>query len=307
MLKPRALRPGDRVAILSPASPFKREDFDRGVAELRVLGFEPVYDDRVFARRSYVSGDASLRAGAFLDAWRDPDVAALIAVRGGYGSAQMLPLLDSDTLRRTPKVLVGYSDITSLLVHLTSRCRLVAFHGPMLAGKLARGEAGYDRPSLLHALTQTTPFGALRPAGLETLVAGTAHGPLHGGTLTQLLGSLGTPFAFDPPDGYVLFVDEVGERPYRIDRMLTQLHQAGLVARASGIVFGQLPDCDEPRGEPRAREVVADLLRGFHGPVLYGFPSGHTTTPAITLPLGVSVAVIADHDPRLVIEEAAVV
>lgn len=307
MLKPRALRPGDRVAILSPASPFKREDFDRGVAELRALGFEPAYDDRVFARRSYVSGDAALRAGAFLDAWRDPDVAALFVVRGGYGSAQMLPLLDPDALRRTPKVLVGYSDITSLLVHLTGRCGLVAFHGPMLAGKLARGEEGYDRLSLLHALTQTTPFGPMRPAGLETLVEGKARGPVLGGTLTLLLASLGTPFAFDPPGGYVLFVDEAGERPYRIDRMLTQLHQAGLVARASGIVFGQLPDCDEPHGELRARDVVADLLHGFHGPVLYGFPSGHTTTPAITLPLGVAVTVIADGDPRLVIEEAGVV
>jgi muramoyltetrapeptide carboxypeptidase len=305
MLKPRALKPGDRIAVVSPASPFDRDEFDAGLGELRALGFEPVHDARVFARRGYVSGEARLRADAFMDAWRDPAIAGVVAVRGGYGSVQLLPLLDPAELRQTPKVFVGYSDLTSMLVFL-GNCGIVSFHGPMLAGKLGRGDEGYDRASFLAAVTGTAPLGAMRPAGLETLHAGTARGPLVGGTLSQVLASLATPYAFDPPAGCLLFIDEVGERPYRLDRMLTQLRLAGLLDRAAGIVFGQMPRCDEPRGDPRARSVVQDLLAGFRGPVLYGFPSGHTTTPAMTLPLGIEAAIVADDDPRLVIEEAAV-
>ena len=144
---------------------------------------------------------------------------------------------------------------------------MVAFHGPMLAGRLAAGEAGYDRDSFERALCRREPMGELAPAGLETVRSGEARGPLLGGTLTQLLASLGTPFAFDPPQGLVLFLDEVGERPYRLDRMVTQLRQTGLLARASAIVFGELPRCDEPSGAADGRERhVRDLFADFPGP-----------------------------------------
>jgi len=305
-LRPPALAQGDRVAIVAPSSPFERAELDDGAAELRALGFEPVYDESVFARRGYVAGDAAVRARALMEAWRDPDVAAVVAVRGGYGSAQMLPLVDRDTLRRTPKALVGYSDVTTLLAFLTTGCGLVAFHGPMLAGRLARGPAGYDRESFRRCLCEAAPYGELAPPGLETLRPGEAAGVLLGGTLTQLLASLGTPWAFDPPPGHVLFLDEVGERPYRLDRMLTQLAQSGVLGRASAVVFGELPGCDEPGGAPAAKATVADVLRDFPGPVLFGLPSGHTTSPALTLPLGVTARVFGGPRPRMIIEEAAV-
>lgn len=306
MIKPRALRAGDRLAIVAPASPFDREEFDRGLAELRALGFDPTFDDRVFARRSYLAGDPATRAGAFADAWRDPSIAGLVAVRGGYGSVQVLPYLDGDLLRQTPKVFVGYSDNTSLLTFLTLGCALVAFHGPTVAGRLARGFAGYDRDSFLRAIMRAEPLGELAPASLEAIRPGEAAGPLLGGTLTQLAASLGTPYAFRPPAGHVLFLEDVGERPYRLDRLLTQLRLAGVLAGAAGIVFGEMRDCDEPGGRLSARTVVADVLRDFPGPVLFGFPSGHTTGPAWTLPLGVAARVIGVGQPRLVIEEAAV-
>jgi muramoyltetrapeptide carboxypeptidase len=306
MLKPRALRPGDRIAVVAPASPFTREEFDAGVAEIQALGFEPVFDDRVFARRGYVAGEPSVRAAALHDAWGDPSIAALVGVRGGYGSAQILPLLDRDLVRRVRKVFIGYSDLTSMLVFLTGECQLVAFHGPMLAGRLGKGEAGYDRASFLACVTRSQAPGEFRPPGLEALRPGEASGPILGGTLSQLVASLGTPFAFSPPENFVLFLDEVGERPYRIDRMFTQLRLAGIVARASAIVFGELPGCDEPAGEPSARAVAADLVRDFPGPVLAGFPSGHTTGPAWTLPFGVRGRVVAHGAPALVIDEGAV-
>ena len=306
MRKPRALAPGDRIALVAPASAFDRAQFEAGVDELRVLGFEPVFDDSVFARQRYLAGPASLRAKALQAAWADPSIAGIIAVRGGYGSAQVLPLLDPGVAGRTAKVLVGYSDVTSLLTFHTLGCRIVSFHGPMLVGRLGRRDAGYDRDSFLRAIGRAEPMGELAPEGLDTVRPGEASGMLVGGTLTQLLASLGTPFAFDPPDGCVLLLEDVAERPYRLDRMITQARQAGWFTRTRAIVIGQLPQCDEPSGEVTARSVIQDLFADFSGPVIFGFPTGHTTGPAMTLPLGVGCRVIAGARPRLVIEEAAV-
>jgi muramoyltetrapeptide carboxypeptidase len=306
MIKPRALKPGDRLAVVSPASPFSREEFDLGIAEIRGLGFVPVYDESVFARERYVSGSAHVRAAAIRDAWKDREIAGLIGVRGGYGSAQVLPLLDREAAAAGRKPFIGYSDLTSILTFLTCDAGLIAFHGPTVAGRLHRGGDGYDRRTFLDALCRTEPMGELAPPGLETLRAGEATGELFGGTLTQILASFGTPWAFQPPAGYALFLDEIGERPYRLDRMVTQLRQSGMLARAAAVVIGELPKCDEPGGDLTARSVMAELFADFPGPVLIGFPSGHTEGPAMTLPFGVRCRVVGGRAPKLVIEEAAV-
>jgi len=306
MRKPRALTLGDRLAIVAPASPFTREDFECGVGEIRNLGFEAVYDESVFARQGYVAGSPQVRAAAIHAAWNDPTIAGVIGARGGYGSVQVLPLLDRELARRACKPFIGYSDLTAVLTFLNFGCELVAFHGPMLAGRLGRGADGYDADSFERALCRLEPMGELKAPGVEALRDGEVAGVLVGGTLTQLVASLGTPFAFAPPSGCVLFLDEVGERPYRLDRMVTQLRQAGLLARVAAVVIGQLPKCDEPSGEPSARAVMAELFADFPGPVLIGFPSGHTVTPAMTLPFGVQARVIAGSHPRLVVEEPAV-
>ena len=307
MLKPPRLRSGDRIAIVAPASSFQRDEFDKGVSEIERLGFEPVFDESVFAQHAgYLSGTGDLRARVFLDAWRDPSIKALIAVRGGYGSVHMLPFLEKADLRQTPKVFVGYSDLTTVLAYLTTRCGIVSFHGPMLDRRLSRRDEGYDRGSFLGALTRSEPLGEIGAGTLETFCKGEASGLLMGGTLAQLVASLGTPYAFNPPDGYVLFLEDAGERPFRLDRMLTQLRLAGVLGTASAVVLGEFTGCDEPRGEPTAKGVLADLLRDFHGPVVYGFPSGHTAAPFVTLPFGVRARVVADGQSRLIIEEAGV-
>lgn len=306
MRKPRALSPGARLALVAPASAFDRDEFDRGLEEIRRLGFEPVYDDTVFDRQRYLAGSPEARAAAIRQAWRDQSIAGVIAVRGGFGSMQVLPLLDVVEMQRTPKPFVGYSDLTAVLTFLTIGCELVAFHGPMLAGRIARGAAGYDRDSFIGALCRTEPLGELTAPSLETIRGGEARGMLLGGTMTQLVSSLGTPYAFSPPSGHVLFLEEVGERPYRLDRMVTQLGQSGILARAAAVVIGELPKCDEPNGPVSARGVMADLFADFPGPVLIGFPSGHTMGPAMTLPFGVQARVASGQQPRLVIEEAAV-
>jgi muramoyltetrapeptide carboxypeptidase len=307
MLKPSRLRPGDRIAVIAPASPFGRDEFDKGLVELQSLGFDAVFEESVFAEHGgYLSGSGDVRAKAFLDAWRDPSVRALIAVRGGYGSVHLLPYLAKHNLRETPKAFIGYSDLTSVLTYLTAGCGIVSFHGPMLDRRLGSGIAAYDRDSFVRALTSPEPLGELASPSLETFTEGEAAGPLFGGTLAQLVASLGTPYAFAPPAGHVLFLEDVSERPYRIDRMLTQLRLAGILESASALVLGEFVECNEPGGELSARSVLADLLKDFEGPVVYGFPSGHTTAPLVTLPFGVRAHVVANGRPRVIIEEAGV-
>jgi muramoyltetrapeptide carboxypeptidase len=307
VLKPRAVHPGGRVAIIAPASPFPRDEFESGVAEVRSLGFEPVFDPGVFDCRRYVAGDAGSRARALMAAWQDPGIAAILTARGGYGSVELLPYLSIGTLRQSPKLLVGYSDVTALLSFLPTRCRVTAVHGPTVAGRLGGGPAGYDRATFLGALTTASPVGALPAPGLDVILSGEADGPVLGGNLTQLAASMGTPYAFDPPDGCVLFLEDVNERPYRVDRLLTQLRQCGVLQRARALVFGEFPGCDEPDGTITAREVVADAVRDFAGPVLWGLPSGHTLGAVVTLPLGVRGQIVTTPHPAVVLLESAVV
>jgi muramoyltetrapeptide carboxypeptidase len=306
MRKPRPLQPGDRIAIVAPASSFAPDQLTAGVEELRSLDFVPVYDPSIFDRDGYTAGAASVRAEAFRRAWMDPDIAGIGAARGGNGSVQLLPLLDPSEIADSAKPFIGYSDNTSLLTWLTLTCGVVTFHGPMIDRRFARGPAGYDRDSLLRCVTRPAPIGLITDARVEVLQHGEASGMLIGGTMTQLAASLGTPYAFDPPEGCVLFLDEVAERPYRVDRLFTQLRLAGIIGRASALVFNELPRCDEAGGTPAIRDVVAGLTRGFSGPVLFGLPSGHTDSPTLTIPFGVRARIETRGRPGLIIDESAV-
>jgi muramoyltetrapeptide carboxypeptidase len=265
VIRLRRLAPGDRVALVAPASSFPPEEVEAGVAELARLGLEAVYDPSIFDKERFVAGSVQTRVDAIHKAWADPAVAALIAVRGGYGSAQLLPLLDTHLLRSSCKPLIGYSDITALL-SLYLQNGMTAIH--------------------------------LHP--------GSATGVLAGGTLTQLMASMGTPWAFDPPADCVLFLEDIGERPYRIHRLLTQAAQSGVFARARAIVFGEFPGCDEAGGDPAIKDVLREFTADFRGPVLFNFPSGHTSGPTWTLPFGVSAEVVGGPAPVVRILEAAV-
>jgi muramoyltetrapeptide carboxypeptidase len=301
----RRLKPGDRVALVAPASSFAPEEIAAGVAELARLGLEAVYDDAIFAKATFVAGSVETRARSILRAWHDPGIAALIAIRGGYGSAQLLPHLDSNAMLTARKALIGYSDITSLL-NLYVRHGLAAIHGPMIERRLSRGPSAYDEATFRKVLMQAEPAGDLRPPQLESLRPGTASGVLVGGTLTQLMASMGTPWAFDPPPGAIIFLEDVAERPYRIHRLLTQAAQAGLFANASAILFGEFPGCDEPGGNPVIRDVLREFTADFTGPVLLNFPSGHSQGPTWTLPFGVKAEIVGGPSPVVRILEAAV-
>ena len=305
MIPLRRLEAGDRVALVAPASSFPHEEIDAGVAELRRLGLEAVYDRSIFDKERFVAGSAESRASAIHEAWSNPDIGALIAIRGGYGSAQVLPLLDTALLRKARKPLIGYSDITALL-NFYLQHGLAAIHGPMIDRRLSKGPSAYHEESFRRVVMTAAPAGDLCPDHVETLHAGSARGVLVGGTLTQLMASLGTPWAFEPPGDCVLFLEDVGERPYRIHRLLTQAAQAGILKKARAIVFGEFPGCEEPGGDPAIRDVLRDFTTGFGGPVLFNFPSGHTAGPTWTLPFGVRAEVVGGTSPVLRVLDAAV-
>lgn len=305
MIPLRRLKPGDRVALVAPASSFPPEEIESGVAELARLGLEAVYDDAIFAKAMFVAGSIETRARSILQAWHDPGIAALVAIRGGYGSAQLLPHLDPKAMLAARKALIGYSDITALL-NLYVRHGLAAIHGPMIDRRLSKGPAAYDEASFRKVMMQAEPAGELRPPQLEALCPGTASGVLVGGTLTQLMASMGTPWAFHPPPDAIIFLEDVGERPFRIHRLLTQAAQAGVFRNASAIVFGEFPGCDEPGGNPVIRDVLREFTADFKGPVLMNFPSGHSQGPTWTLPFGVQTEVIGGPRPVVRILEAAV-
>lgn len=305
MKRLRRIQPGDRIALVAPASSFHHEEIAAGVAELERLGFEAVFDKSIFDKERFTAGTIDARVKAIHNAWTDPHIAALIAIRGGYGSAELLPYLDVTMLQAGRKALIGYSDITALL-NLYLRSGLMAIHGPMIDRRISRGVAAYDEASLLDVMSLAEPAGLMRPDGLETLHAGTASGMLTGGTLTQLMALAGTPWAFDPPHGCVLFLEDVGERPYRIHRLMTQMTHAGIMEKAAAIVFGEFPGCDEPGGDPAIRDVLRDFTRDFGGPVLFNFPSGHTSGPTWTLPFGARVEVNGGSSPSLTVLESAV-
>lgn len=305
MTRLRRLKAGDCVAFVAPASGVSREEVDRAVAGLIPLGLRASYDDSIFLKDRFTAGPAAARAETIHKALLDSSIDGLIAIRGGYGSAQLLPLLDVKLLQSTRKPLIGYSDVTTLLC-LYLQNGLTAIHGPMADRRLSRGAEGFDVDSFQRVVMNDAPAGDLCPPQLEPMHAGTAAGVLVGGTLTQLMASLGTPWAFHPPEGAILFIEDIGERPYRVHRLLTQAAQAGLFTHARAIVFGEFPGCNEPGGEPALRDVLRDFTAELKIPVLFNFPSGHTSGPTWTLPFGVKAEAVSGPSPVLRILEAAV-
>lgn len=287
MLKPPALKPSSVIGIFAPASPVRREFLERGMQEIRRLGFRTRLGKGVFTRTRYTAGEAAIRVSDLLDLWEDPEVDAVFCARGGYGSLDMLERLDAARFRDRPKILLGSSDVTALLCFLMSRVGLICFHGPMVAQQIARGDGAYDTDSLVGVLSRREPWGNVSAPGIRSLHAGEAEGVLMGGCLSLVTALVGTPY-LPSFDGAILFLEDTGVRPYQVDRMLRQLRLSGWLKGVRGLVFGEMPDCEQhPEQGYRIDELLADLTADLGVPVLFGLPSGHTLRPAWTLPLGV--------------------
>jgi muramoyltetrapeptide carboxypeptidase len=292
MIQPPALRKGDKVGLLAPASSFSRGDFLSGCDRLRAMGYEPVYAQDIFDRDIYFAGTAERRTREFHELWQREDVSALICVRGGYGSNYLLEKLDYQMIAERPKILIGCSDITSLLTAIHDRTGLITFHGPMVAKDIA-GET-LDLSSWNNSLQGAANWNV--PATeVEVLRAGKAEGRIYGGCLSMLVASLGTPFEIQT-EGTILFIEDVAEKPFRIDRMLMQLRLAGKLEQVRGFVFGEMLDCLPPKGETYTlQQVIMRVLAPYNVPIVYGLKSGHVTKGNITLPIGVQAELAAEN------------
>ena len=293
LIKPPALKPGDRIGLLAPASSFNRDAFLTGCERLRQMGYEPIYSTEIFNRDLYFAGSAERRVNELHDLLRRDDITALICVRGGYGSNYLLEKLDFALFRHHPKILLGCSDVTSLLTAITDRTGLVTFHGPMVAKDIADGT--FDSSSWTNALQGASTWD-IPTNGVEILRAGKAHGRLYGGCLSMLVASLGTPFEIQT-EGAILFIEDIGEKPFRIDRMLMQLHLAGKLKSVRGFVFGEMLDCRPPAGETYTlQQVILRILHGYNVPMVFGLKSGHVSSNNLTLPIGVQAELTASGE-----------
>lgn len=303
-LRPRALRPGDTVGVCAPSGPVNPDRLARGVSALEELGYRVRVGASVRRRSRFTAGTPDERLADLHALWADDDVRAIVCARGGAGAVQIVDRIDLDLVRARPKVFVGYSDLT--LVHLLlGRLGQVSVHGPMAAIELA--DDRFDRASFAAATAGGARY-ASDPEDLAAVCPGAAEGVLRGGCLSLLANAAGTPWALQPDEDTILFLEDVDEAPYRIDRMLWQLRASGALARVRGIVFGDMRGCAPPlEADFGLEDVVRDALRPLGVPVAIGLSSGHTNNTFVSLPFGVGARLSCDGDaPRLEITEDAV-
>ncbi len=312
-LKPPALKPGARLAIVSPASAANPDRVHAGLAALRTLGYDPILSPHALTSGPlYYAGTAEQRLADLHAAFADPTVDAILCTRGGWGTAELLPHLDLDLIRRNPKPFLGYSDHTSLHTWIARETGLVTFYAPMVSPDFSR-HIGIDLPSFTAALTQSNPWQLAAADGLRLLRPALSPtdsrptGTLWGGCLAILAEALGTPFA-PRPQGGILFLEDVTTKPYQWDRMLLHLRYAGLLAGVEAIVFGDMRQCVPPADDALLKAALLHALSDFAGPICIGLRSGHVDTPNITLPLGIEAALDTTdlQNPLLHLLESAV-
>ena len=283
---PRALRPGDLIGVCAPSGAVDAERLAAGVSALQGLGFSTRVQPDLLDRRLFTAGSAGRRAEELHGLFEDDGVAGVFCARGGAGVDQLLVHLQPMVFRRHPKVFVGYSDATLLHLFL-NRLGLVTFHGPMVATELASG--GYDRGSLIQAVSQGGTGWSFDSPGMRPLREGRAEGRLRGGCLSLLAAAVGTGWEPGPDveDGTILLIEDADERPYRLHRMLTQLRHSGGLRGVEGFVFAEMRGC-APAAEDgySLEDVLLDALDGFEKPMAIGLPCGHSPSPMLTLPLG---------------------
>ena len=275
VLKP--LKPGDAISLVAPSSPFEAEKYDRGCEILRDAGYRLMPGKHAFARTEYLAGADAGRAEDLIAALASPDSAAVVCIRGGYGSGRLLPLLPFGALRKTPKLFLGHSDITFLHLAFFSRMGWITLHGPNLTGI---GSGPECAASALAALSGQSRF-EWEFGEDQVIKPGAASGVLLGGNLTCIAHLVGTPY-FPDLTGAILLIEDRGEPLYRLDRILTQLRLCGILQGLGGIVLGDFENCGEPE---KVRRMVEERVEPFSFPVVQGLPFGHGARNDV-VPLG---------------------
>lgn len=307
MIKPQALKLGDMVGIIAPSSPTSNENVKAAEDKLIEMGFKVKLGKSPYERYGYLSGTDSTRANDINEMFKDEEIKAIICVRGGYGTPRILDLLDYDVIKNNPKIFVGYSDITALHIAFTQKCNLVTYHGPMLSSDMIKDFSEFSKDKLFKTLMDPEPLGKIsNPQGEEivTINGGIAEGTIIGGNLSLIVATIGTPYEIDVK-GKLLFIEEIGEEPYKIDRMLNQLRLSGKLEDASGIILGDFNNCESGKHEENLTlsQVIDDHIKPLKKPTIYNLQAGHCN-PMVTLPLGVMARLDADKGELTILENS---
>lgn len=282
-----ALTPGNLIGIAAPSSPFDRELLVRGISILENMGFRVFIPDGIFEEIGYLAGSDQHRADILNRLFADPYINAIFCARGGFGAMRILPLLDTEIIRKNPKIFMGFSDVTALLVFLYSECSIPVFHGPMIA-KLS--ESHPRTPESVYAALASEQTIDIYAENGRTLKSGECRAKMIGGNLSTLCHLLGTPFMPDLKN-HILFLEDINEAPYRIDRMLTQMRLAGCFEEIAGLVLGYFTNCGDTR---EIIGIVNHIFQDKNIPMLWGLEAGHGE-PNLTIPFGIEAELDADH------------
>jgi len=309
VLVPRRLKKGDLIGVVCPASPVNDPSrIERGVRYLESIGYRTTVGRNALQRRGYLAGTDEERAADIHAMFADKHVRGIFCARGGYGTPRLLSLLDYRLIARNPKIFVGYSDITALALALWRKCRLVTYHGPMLAVDLFADVNPFAEESFWRVLTSPERRATLAPADAspaQVRYPGSATGRLLGGNLSLLVSLLGTPY-MPYLRGGILFLEETGEDPYRVDRMLTHLGNAGVLSRSAGVAIGRFTDCvpgDAAAPSLTLETILAEAAENTGRPFLTGFPIGHERR-MVTVPVGIRALLDADKGVITLLEPA---
>ena len=286
MVLPPAPGAGHTIGIIAPASPFDADRFEAGLDVIKGMGFEVFVAEAVRERTGYLAGADRQRAQVINKLFADPGIGAIWCARGGYGSMRCLPFIDYAGIRANPKVLIGASDATALLMSVYLRCKMPVVHGPMVVSLADADEPTCRSARLLFSCEKAPGIASDPPI---VICGGVARGPVAGGNLTTLAHLIGT--GFEPDfSGHLLFLEDIGEAPYRIDRMLTQMKMAGKLSSVAGLILGRFTDCG------RTQEIL-DIVEAICGdlgiPILAGIPAGHGL-PNMMVPMGVEAELDAE-------------
>ncbi len=303
MIKPKRLKLGDTIGVVAPASPTTEEKLERVYRKLMQMGFNVVMGRSCFSKRGYLAGDDKTRAEDINKMFKNTEVDGIICLRGGYGSLRILDLLDYELIRTNPKVFVGYSDITALHIAINQISELVTFHGPM-AANLIEDTCNFTLESLYNFILNEDFKPSIENLSRELVAinGGIAEGQIIGGNLSLIASTIGTPYEINTK-GKILFIEEIGEEPYRIDRMLTQLRLSHKLQDAVGIILGDFNNCvpENPHMSFTLEEVIDIYIRPLNKPTLMNLQAGHCK-PTITIPFGVKARLDVDKNEIVILE-----
>ena len=307
MIKPKPLKRGDTIGLIGPSSPTPSERINPTVKELENLGFRVVVGASCYGEHGYLSGKDEIRAKDVNEMFKNKSIDGIWCIRGGYGTPRILGMLDYNAIRSNPKVFIGYSDITALHIVINQKCGLVTFHGPMASTEVFHKLDNFTYEYLIRNVMGTGALGRInnpKDVSIKALIPGSCEGKLIGGNLSLVSATIGTHYEIDTK-GKILFLEDVDEEPYRIDRMLTQLRLAGKLDDAKGFILGDWNNCvsKDPEKSLTLMDVFNEIIVPLGKPTIYNLMAGHCK-PMITLPFGVNAKLDADNKSLFIYEGA---